>query len=124
MKEQVIECQFYTEHFIWFCIAMAEFVIILAGFLYWKYTVSERGKLKKRILTNSVVDFGNVIDSSFQAKPLYDLLKTKCHPDRFLDDHEKQVATEIFARLVKHKYDYKTLLQLKEEAIKRLNLKL
>lgn len=83
---------------------------------------SKRTELKEKILAENTVDFSNVINSSFQAKALYDELKKQCHPDKYKDEALNAEATEIFQLLVKHKYDYKKLLELKERAIRNLKI--
>ncbi len=123
MEEQLVKSLPNLAVIIGICVAVG-MVIILLVWLYWKHIVLEKTKLKKYVLMSTDVDFSNVIDSSFQAKPLYDSLKIKCHPDRFLDEQEKLVATEIFSLLVKYQYDYKVLLELRERAIQNLNIKL
>jgi len=54
----------------------------------------------------------NVINSMFLCTPLYDKLKVKCHPDRFIDENQKAVAENLFQELQKHKYNYERLLEL------------
>ena len=46
-----------------------------------------------------MVDFDNVINSSFAAKELYDKLKVKCHPDRFTDADLNKEATRLFQEI-------------------------
>lgn len=85
---------------------------------------SVRLKKKGRVLADSVVDYDNIISSSFNAKCLYDALKGKCHPDKFADEEMNAVATEIFQQLVNCKYDYKKLCELKEITVNKLHIKL
>lgn len=94
-------------------------VMVLAG----RRRDPERARLREKLRGQSV-DFDHVMDNAFHSKELYDQLKTRCHPDRFVGDPllvEK--ATRIFASLVKNKYNRQELLKLKEQAEKELNVK-
>ena len=69
------------------------------------------------------VDFDNVINSSFNARALYDELKVKCHPDRFVGDEVKSmVARELILNISKNRNNAKRLLELKSEAREKLNI--
>jgi len=71
------------------------------------------------------VDFNNIINSSFHSTHLYDTLKVKCHPDRFPADPEKNaIAEKLFQEITKNQNNMKQLLELKEEAIQKLNINL
>lgn len=98
--------------------------IICISFYVWRYYHSERFYLKRQLWQDkSEPDFRNMIDSAFMAKKLYDKLKGRCHPDNFSTDmilFDK--ATEIFALLGKHQYNYRELNLLKERAEKELNI--
>ena len=65
--------------------------------------------------SNKNEDMGNLVNSMFNSKPLYDELKIKCHPDLFLDDGQKDVATKLFQKLQKSKYDINAMKTLKPE---------
>ena len=94
-------------------------VMVLAG----RRRDAEQVRLRDK-LRSQPVDFDHVMDNAFHSKELYDQLKTRCHPDRFVGDPlfvEK--ATRIFASLVKNKYNRQELLKLKEQAEKELNVK-
>ena len=95
-------------------------VIIIGLILFREKNKNERVKLKKKILSENEVDFSNVINSSFQSKTLYDNLKKQCHPDKYKDEALNAEATEIFQLLVKYRYDYNKLLELRERAVKNL----
>ena len=97
-------------------------VIALLTFLWIHHNKSAKMKKKKELLSENEVDFKGIIDSSFKAKPLYDELKKKCHPDLYRDEALNKEATEIFQLLVKYKYDYKKLSELKERAITNLKI--
>lgn len=105
-------------------IALLIAISTLISIVAYKRKKSEKYQNKKKVLDNSSIDYDNVIGSSFKAKALYDALKGKCHPDKFADRTKQEEATAIFQQLVKYKYDYKKLSELKELAIKKLNIKL
>ncbi len=57
----------------------------------------------------------NVVDSMFLCKPLYDKLKSKCHPDKFTDETQKAQAEELFQELQKCRYNYEELLKVEQQ---------
>lgn len=105
---------------LWMYIAFIEVMVIIGLILFRKKDKNERVKLKKKILSENEVDFSNVINSSFRSKTLYDNLKKQCHPDKYKDEALNAEATEIFQLLVKYRYDYNKLLELRERAVKNL----
>ena len=54
----------------------------------------------------------NVVNSMFLCTPIYDKLKVKCHPDRFMDENQKTLAENIFQELQKYKYNYDKLIEI------------
>jgi hypothetical protein len=109
----------------WLAIAIAEFGIIVFLILrkQFKHTESAKRLFKQESLKQEI-DFKNIIDSSFNSIQLYDELKVKCHPDLFSTDKEKNaIAENLFKEIVKSKTNVKRLLELKEEAIQKLNIK-
>lgn len=95
--------------------------VISLGLL--KHRNSEYYRLKQKLKSESV-DFDGVINNVFHSQELYDELKKKVHPDRFVTQPELiNKATEIFALIVKNKFNHKTLCELKERAEKELSLK-
>lgn len=108
----------------WIWIALGELVIILFLLIKRKSHTSNRQAkqaFKSKALSEEI-DFSNVINSSFHANELYDMLKKKCHPDRFTDMKEQEVANQLFQQITQHKRNYKKLRELQQEAIKKLNL--
>lgn len=71
---------------------------------------------------NQEISMDAVVNNIFRSKQLYDLLKVKCHPDRFIDPMQKEIATEIFQNITKYKTNYQQLLNIKEQAKKQLNI--
>ena len=107
----------FQESDVWFYIAMVEFVITFRR----GTTRVEKQKLRESI--KSDVDFQNIINSSFHATEIYNELKVKCHPDRFIGDVEKNAtANRIFQEVTKNKMNYKRLQELKKEAEESLGI--
>jgi len=108
----------------WMWLALAELGII--AFLIIKEQLKPKDTAKQRFKEESLkqeIDFSNIINSSFNSIQLYDELKVKCHPDRFPTDMEKNsIAENIFQEISKNKNNVKRLLELKEEAIQKLNI--
>lgn len=108
----------------WMWLAIAEFGIIT--FLIIKEKLNNRNAARQRFKNESLkqdVDFDNIINSSFNSIKLYDELKVKCHPDRFPTDKKMNlIAENIFQDISKNKNNVKRLLELKEEAIQKLNI--
>lgn len=108
----------------WMWLAVAEFGIIAILLLkeQLKPKDTERQRFKSESLKQKI-DFENIINSSFNSIQLYDELKVKCHPDRFPTDKEKCIIAEnLFQEISKNKNNVKRLVELKEEAIKKLNV--
>ena len=109
---------------LWMWIALAELGIIAYLILKEKFKskVSSKQQFKSESLKQEI-DFNNIINSSFNSEKLYDELKVKCHPDRFPTDKEKNlIAESIFQQITKNKTNIKRLLELKDEAIQKLNI--
>ncbi len=65
-----------------------------------------------------------MINSSFNSQQLYDELKKKCHPDRFPNDNDKNsIAINLFQEISENKNNSKRLLELKEIAEQKLQIK-
>lgn len=114
---------------LWFWIALAEFILLLVFFLLQfrkrKYVETEAERIKRKVMQEGEIDFGNTLKSAFHAQELYDELKVRCHPDRFPADAEKnRIATEIFQKIVENRSNYKKLMELKERAEQELEIRL
>ncbi len=108
----------------WMWLAIAELVIIMLLIFKEKLKLKEtaRQRFKNESLKEDI-DFGNIINSSFNSAQLYDELKVKCHPDRFSTDEEKNaIAGDLFQEITKNKNNVKRLLELKQEATEKLNI--
>lgn len=79
--------------------------------------------LRAQVQNDEPIDFKNIMNSAFLSVDLYDKLKVKCHPDRFASDPVKQaVADNLFQRITQNRVNYKVLLELKQEAERKLNV--
>lgn len=108
----------------WFWIAIAEFAVIIFLILIRRSKTEKQSRKNfKKELINQDVDFNNIINSSFNSEALYDILKVKCHPDRFPTDLEKNAIAEIlFQEISESKTNSKRLLELKQEAERKLSI--
>jgi len=108
----------------WMWLAIVEFGLI--AFLIFKGKLKSKDSEKQRFKNESLkqdIDFNNIINSSFHSAQLYDKLKVKCHPDLFPTDKEKNmIAENLFQEIAKNKNNVRRLLELKEEAIQKLNI--
>lgn len=109
----------------WMIIAIVE-LIIIALLLFFrnkrniKYDAAQRFKSD---IIKEEIDFENTFMSAFHSKELYDKLKKRCHPDRFAPDEEKmKIADDIFQRIRKYETNYNKLVELQEEAKKKLGI--
>jgi hypothetical protein len=108
----------------WFWIAIAEFFLILI-LLFLKIKKPIPSTLEDKILDDAKlgdVDLGNLFESINKSEELYNVLKKKCHPDRFLDPEQNKIADALFQEITKNKRNYKNLLELKMAAEKQLNI--
>ena len=109
----------------WMMIAIVELVIILVLLFSKGKADDKKRSIKKQVMEEGKIDYGNIIASSFGAETLYKELIKKCHPDRFAPDEERvAIANDISTRIGKNKHDLKKLNELKEEAVNKLNIKL
>lgn len=69
---------------------------------------------RKKKKYKATVDMSNVVNSMFNCTPIYDRLKIKCHPDRFLDEVMKEKAEGLFQELQKNRHNYNKLLELEQ----------
>lgn len=97
----------------WFYISIIEFCLIVFLILNRVFLKKTQHNKKQEIL-NSEADFENILNSSFNSKEVYDELKVKYHPDRFIDDENKRIiANQIFQEITENKYNFKKLQELK-----------
>ena len=91
-----------------------------------KFIIKQRKKsiLRKKVLADGTDDYTgvakNIANSISKSRELYKTLIVKVHPDKFLDSN-KEIATELSARITKAKRNYDELTSLKTEVEKFLN---
>lgn len=91
----------------------------------FKKQFSSHSKVGNSKQQESSSEMTNVINSMFLCTPLYDKLKVKCHPDRFVnDDLLMKKADDIFKEISDNKRNYNRLKELADIAEKDLNIKL
>lgn len=109
---------------VWILIAIIEGILILCGFVIYRYKKTVRYQLKTEVLQEDM-DLSNIFNSAFNAEPIYKELSRVCHPDRFAPDEAKmQVADELFQRVAKSRNNIKELLNLKQEVREKLKINL
>ena len=96
---------------IWFYIAIIEAVAIMFLIIfYWTRIYIKSDKKIQSINIDDDIDMGNILNSAFNAKPLYDLLMKKYHPDRFAPNEEKmKIASEVSKEIGRNRNNYKEL---------------
>lgn len=102
-------------------VVFAGSIIILL--IVWSFLKYRKLQFTKRQIIKDTfnTDFKDITHDWEKTKKLYDILKKKCHPDKFNNDLSQE-ATRIFQLLVKNKFKYKELLLLKKEAIEKLGI--
>lgn len=85
--------------------------------------ISKDGLDEIRNAKSTEIDMTNLMNSMHDSKGLYKELSRKCHPDLFQDQDKKEKADNIFQLVTKHKRNYAKLVELKELAIKELEVK-
>ena len=110
---------------IWLIVAIVEFAVIVY-LLLTKLNISnsKKAQIKNEVMQEGSIDFSNVLNNAFNSKEIYDDLKKKCHPDRFVDDAEREaIANELFQRITQNQHNIDKLRKLREEAVQKLGIK-
>lgn len=124
VKEITQQETFSGNNIIWIiaAIIVSISVVLLVIRLYAKR--KKKIQLKKEVLKKTAnSDFSDVTHNWEKSKQLYEILKKKCHPDKFSEDLNKE-ATRIFQLIEENKYNYKRLLSIRKEAIEKLGIEL
>lgn len=102
-----------TSWWIWGAAVLA-FLLMVAFTLF-----SVRKRLRNR--PTSEVDFASVFEDAQkqkEAKALYDDLKKKIHPDRFVGDDDKvELATRMAQEIRASRQSYSQLVKLRDECV-------
>ena len=113
---------------VWFWITVFQFILIL--FLSFKLLRNKKnldfsdigkGNLKKS--QELEIDMGKLMNSINNSSDLYKELSRKCHPDRFVNSPNQELAQEIFQEIARHKRNHEKLIALRDRAISELNLR-
>lgn len=110
---------------IWLIVTIVEFAVIVY-LLLTKLNISnsKKAQIKNEVMQEGSIDFRNVFNNAFNSKEIYDDLKKKCHPDRFVDDAEREaIANELFQRITQNQHNIDNLRKLREEAVQKLGIK-
>lgn len=110
---------------IWFIISIIEFILIIALLFFRKNhkSTDKKSRIKKEVKKEGEIDFNNTLNSAFNSQKLYNELKIKCHPDRFVGDDDKiAVANTIFQEITRNKLNFQKLEELKKEAEQKLGI--
>ena len=110
---------------IWLIVTIVEFAVIVY-LLLTKLNISnsKKAQIKNEVMQEGSIDFSNVLNNAFNSKEIYDDLKKKCHPDRFVDDAEREaIANELFQRITQNQHNIDNLRKLREEAVQKLGIK-
>ncbi|MBR1645034.1 MAG: hypothetical protein IJ684_06670 [Bacteroidales bacterium] len=108
---------------VWFIIALAELVLIIVLLISRNHGDDSRSELKRKVKNEGDINFGNKMNSMFNADPLYHNLIRACHPDRFAPDETRMaLASDISTRITENKHDIEVLKALREEAKSKLNI--
>lgn len=110
---------------IWLIVAIVEFAVIVYLLLTrLNISNSKKAQIKNEVMQEGSIDFRNVLNNAFNSKEIYDDLKKKCHPDRFVDDAEREaIANELFQRITQNQHNIDNLRKLREEAVRKLGIK-
>ena len=112
----------------WIIIAFVELLLILILLIRLKKVRKENslqndGFDELRKAKSQDIDMTNLMNSINSSRDLYKELSRKCHPDRFQDETLKNKAESLFQDISKNKRNYGRLLEIKESAIKELDIK-
>lgn len=72
---------------------------------------------------NNKIDMDDLQLNINNSKELYKKLVKLCHPDKFIDEIEKEIAENLTKEIVQNKRNFKKLEELKMIAIKKLHIK-
>ncbi|MBQ7210452.1 MAG: hypothetical protein IJS05_06120 [Paludibacteraceae bacterium] len=97
-------------------------LIIIAQTMMHKASRSKQYQAEQAII-NQPTDWSNTMQV-FKAQELYNKLKAVCHPDRFTDTEQNQIANHLFQQITENKTNYNRLVELQKEAEHKLNIKI
>ena len=71
------------------------------------------GNKKHRPDSDGQINYASLVSSMEKGKELFEELKRKSHPDRFIGTGKEEIATNLFQEVLSHSTDYDRLLELK-----------
>ena len=78
------------------------------------------GKKKNNMQKEVLINYANLFSTMDKGQQLFNQLKIRCHPDRFVGTDKYDSAEELFKQVQAHSTDYEALLSLKERIEKEL----
>ncbi len=66
------------------------------------------------------INYSSLFSSMEKGQQLFNQLKVRCHPDRFIGTDKLELAEELFKQVQANSTDYTKLLALKEQIDKEL----
>lgn len=72
------------------------------------------GKSKGSKKEEGTINYSSLFTSMEKGNQLFNQLKIRCHPDRFIGTDKQKLAEEIFKLVQVNSTDYARLLELKE----------
>ena len=79
---------------------------------WWHKRYATKTSQNKTKTDDDINSMTNVVNSMFLCQPLYDKLKSKCHPDRFVETIQKEKAEVLFKELQKYRYNIEKLNEI------------
>ena len=118
-NEMAQHSNIYLQNKVWLFVAFITAIMIITAVILY-INGNKKRKLKKKIIEETAsVDFTGITHDWEKSKLLYDVLKKKCHPDKFGNELNDE-ATQIFQLANKNRYNYQELVKIKQEAIDKL----
>lgn len=114
---------------VWFWIAFGEFliIIILITKIKWLKSKTENSNISKKKIKKfqkTDIDMENLMYSINSSQSLFKELSKKCHPDKFTNDSQRQIAEKLYQEITSNRRNYQKLMELKQRAMDELNIKL
>lgn len=107
----------------WQCVAVLEAIVIA---LIAIQVVVRRRKVykahRREVMGDAKLDLDSTIVSAFKSKDLLAQLKRRYHPDRFVDEDKKAIATYYYQEFMANQNNYKKLVELEKEVQSKLNI--
>lgn len=106
-------------HLWWYVIVLLMCLLFIGIIVIRKKTRNYRNT-RAKVMAEGDINWNNTMNSMFQARAIYDELKVKYHPDRFLDPVQNEIATDLFQQITKNQHNYSKLVELKKLCLQQL----